>query len=420
MTNELEAKATAARVMANAERHLVAIRSPSTAPGHGNGTSNSSATEKPLPLAREVPPPEPFPIDALGGLLGNAAEGIADRIKSPLAMCAQSVLAAANLAVQAHADIELPIGAGRPKPISNGFICVAVSGERKTASDAEACEAIKARAKVLRDNYSSEEWTYQKQQDAWDAERKEIIGKAKGNQAKIMGGLDHLGPPPKKPLQPFLTCEEPTYEGLFKLLQIGQPSVGVFSNEGGQFIGGHGMSDDAKLRTAAGMSKFWDSEPVHRVRGGDGAATLAGRRVAMHLMVQPGVADIFLQDPLLADQGLLSRLLVTYPQSTIGTRQSGSEHPSTAPNLDRYTKRLTAILQRPYPLAPNTQNELVPRAIGFSPQAAAGWRIFVDHIESQLGSELEPVRCPRPASGRPRALPHARRSCWRAEAPRPR
>ncbi len=72
------------------------------------------------------------------------------------------------------------------------------------------------------------------------------------------------------------TCPEPTFEGLCKLLAVGQPSVGVFASEGGQFIGGHGMSDDNKLRTAAGLSSVWDGEPIRRVRAGDGSIILPG------------------------------------------------------------------------------------------------------------------------------------------------
>ena len=78
--------------------------------------------------------------------------------------------------------------------------------------------------------------------------------------------LDALGPRPNPPLEPLLVCGEPTFEGLCKLLAVGWPSVGIFAAEGGQFIGGHGMADDAKLRTAAGLSALWDGEPIKRVR----------------------------------------------------------------------------------------------------------------------------------------------------------
>ena len=67
----------------------------------------------------------------------------------------------------------------------------------------------------------------------------------------------------------MITCPEPTYEGLCKAFQIGQPSLGIFASEGGQFIGGHGMSDKATLRAAEGLSAAWDGEPMKRVRWKD-------------------------------------------------------------------------------------------------------------------------------------------------------
>ena len=54
--------------------------------------------ELPRPLMRELPPADSFPVDALGSLLKPAALAINDRVHSPLAICGQSVLAAATLA----------------------------------------------------------------------------------------------------------------------------------------------------------------------------------------------------------------------------------------------------------------------------------------------------------------------------------
>ncbi|GAH13814.1 unnamed protein product, partial [marine sediment metagenome] len=59
------------------------------------------------PLQRELPEPEPFPIEALGEVLGGAAKNMTNTIKAPIAICGQSVLAAATLAVQAYANLEI-------------------------------------------------------------------------------------------------------------------------------------------------------------------------------------------------------------------------------------------------------------------------------------------------------------------------
>ena len=91
--------------------------------------------QEPLPLMREIPTPDPFPTDALGPMLANAAVGIQDRTRAPTAICGQSVLAVASLVTQAHANVVLPTG--QVRPLSNYFATVGVTGERKSAADYE-------------------------------------------------------------------------------------------------------------------------------------------------------------------------------------------------------------------------------------------------------------------------------------------
>ena len=264
--------------------------------------------EPPRPLVRELPPADPFPIEALGDVLGPAARAIHARVQAPVAICGQSVLAAATLAVQGHGDVELPTGQARP--VSGYFLTVAGSGERKTSADNEALRPIRKRERALREKYDAEALDYLNGKLAWEKARDGAIRRAKGDRAAIKSALDALGPAPAAPLTPMLTCPEPTFEGLCRLLASGWPSIGIFAGEAGQFIGGHGMSDDAKLRTAAGLSSAWDGEPIRRVRAGDGASVLPGRRVAVHLLAQPDVAALMLADRLLVGQGWFSRILV--------------------------------------------------------------------------------------------------------------
>lgn len=93
------------------------------------------------------------------------------------------------------------------------------------------------------------------------------------------------------------------------------------------------MNPDNLLKTAAGLSGLWDGKPIDRVRGGDGSTKLYGRRVSLHLMVQPEVSQLMLSNPVLIGQGLLSRCLVTWPESTAGTRPYREEDLSASNRL---------------------------------------------------------------------------------------
>ena len=46
------------------------------------------------------------------------------------------------------------------------------------------------------------------------------------------------------------------------------------------FIGGHGMSQDNRLRSAAGYSEMSDAKPIKRIRSLDGVSILHGRRLS--------------------------------------------------------------------------------------------------------------------------------------------
>jgi hypothetical protein len=121
---------------------------------------------------------------------------------------------------------------------------------------------------------------------------------------------------------------------------------------------------------------------------------LPGRRLAWHVMAQPAVADILFRDALLLDQGLLSRILVTAPDSAAGTRLWRDEQPQTDRDLKRYGARLLDILETSLPLALGKANELQPRNLPLSARARVRRIAFADYVENNIasGGELEPVR----------------------------
>jgi hypothetical protein len=337
---------------------------------------------------------EPFPVEKLGPLLAGAATAINDRVQAPMAICANSVLATATLAVQAHVDVVLPIGEDRKKPVSAYFVTIAETGERKTECDFQAMWPVRERERQLRDEYDAKRESYLNNKLAWDASRDAAVKQEKGNRAAIRAVLDEIGPVPVSPLEPMLTSTEPTFEGLCKQLPTHHPSLGIFNNEGGQFIGGHGMKEENKLRTAGGMSALWDGEPVRRVRAGDGAAIFPGRRVSSHIMVQPQVSSILFNDSLLMGQGLLARLLTVHPESAAGTRMPRKENPETSAKLKKYGNALLKIMEKVPSTKNGTPNELEPRALRLSTKAVEKFFEFVEHVERSIGQggPLEPIK----------------------------
>ena len=108
-------------------------------------------TEPPRPLLRPTPPAEPYPVDALGLVLAEAVRAVEAMTQAPLALCAQSVLAAASLATQAHANVLLPTSQHRP--VSLALLSLGVSGERKSTVDGLALEAAHDHERALERQY---------------------------------------------------------------------------------------------------------------------------------------------------------------------------------------------------------------------------------------------------------------------------
>jgi hypothetical protein len=325
----------------------------------------------PEPLRRPLAAPEPYPVEALGEVLGDAVKRVHAVVRAPLAICGQSFLSAASLAAQAHADV---VNDGRHEPISLWHVTVAESGERKSGADSWALRAHREVERELADAYGHAMVAHELDMTAFKAaEREASSGKGKRTADDIRAALHKVGAPPLPPLAPWLLVPEATLEGLHKLFQNGRPSLGLFNDDAGDFLDGHAMSRDNKAKSAAGFSKLWDSGEFSRIRAGDGAAKFYGRRLAMHVMVQPVIAERVLSDDVLCKQGFLPRALLAWPTGTAGTRMYDATDLSADPALVRYWSRMRDLLTEAPNLRQGTRNELEPRALSLAPDAKSLW-----------------------------------------------
>jgi hypothetical protein len=211
---------------------------------------------------------------------------------------------------------------------------------------------------------------------------------------EIKHALMGVGEPPVAPLKPLLLVSTPTIEGIHKQYADGQPNLGLFHDDAGEFLGGHTMNRDNRIKSAAGLSRLWDCGEFDRVRAGDGAEKYYGRRFAMHLMLQPIIAESVLSDDVLTGQGFLARCLLAWPTSTIGSREYAEIDLTFDPDLIRYQASMRALLERAQPLRPGTTNELEPRLLQLSADAKARWIQIHNAIERDMraGGDFSGIR----------------------------
>jgi hypothetical protein len=342
------------------------------------------------PLHRELPPPSPYPVHALGSLR-PAAEAIHTITQAPMAICAQSVLAVAALALQAHRDVDGPIGR---RPLTGLFASIAESGERKSAADRLALRPVHKIEKEWRDQAEVESGAYKNAKEAWDEARTSAKRKAQGDKSKMLASFDEIGPEPRAPRSPMLLVSDATPEAIALHLADGRPFGGQFTAEGGLVIGGTGMSDENRMRAGAFYNGLWDGDAIRRSRAMARSAYLPGRRFTMHLMMQPNVASVMLADDILTQLGTVARLLIVAPDSTAGTRLYREPPAAAWAALARYSETVEGWLRTPPPTEGDSPDILDPTPLELDLEAKELWIKFHDSAEISLAfsGTLAPIR----------------------------
>ncbi|MGZ5057023.1 MAG: YfjI family protein [Methylobacter sp.] len=355
-------------------------------------------TYEPEPLRAPTPKPEPYPVDALGDVLGSAAVALNETIKAPLTLCCQSVLASASLAAQTHYDVMLPWG--EKKPLSLFLLTVAESGERKSGVDDVVLGAAKAQERQDMETYTVEQKFYEAELARWK-EVSDAMNKVAAKAAKSQAASDcaaeakHSCPEkPEPPIMPLRFVTEPTVEGLYKLMAVSQPSIGLFSDEAGLLIGGHALNSDNALKTMARWCKIWDGASFDRVRAGGDSGILYGRRLCMHQLAQPDVMALLLGDRMANGQGLLARCLVAWPESTIGNRHIDVfEQPKERKEVKRLFAKLKTLTEAE-PRTGKNNRELDPVELPLSEDAQQMAIAAMNQFETlmQSGNDLAELR----------------------------
>ena len=363
------------------------------APAVANADTSRTGRQPPdpTPLIRPLPPPAPYPLDALGPILGPAARAIVEVVQVPDALAAGCVLATAALAAQPHANVQTLGGA---RPLSLYVLTIASSGDRKTAADDVALTPVGEHERRMMLTYQAATAEHERAKEARKLDRTKRRKEAQSGD-EYATALREITDEPA-PRKPWLVCSEPTAEGLMRSLADGQYAQGIYTDEGGQFLGGHALSEEAELRTIAMLSRVWQGARLDRVRATDQEhMILYGRRVSMHLLVQPEVATRMLGRPLYRSQGFLARWLIVAPETLAGTRLHDPTRPEPRddPRIRRYWHAVGQLLE-----SRATENHevggLSPPCLALSPEARALLVAAYDEIEVAQGQdgELAPVR----------------------------
>ena len=101
--------------------------------GPNKNFEQETTSSDPLPLIREFPPSEPYPVKGLGPLQ-SIVQAVQKKTQAPIEIAAASALSTASLILQGYANVETLAG---QRPVSLYMLTVARSGERKSSCDGE-------------------------------------------------------------------------------------------------------------------------------------------------------------------------------------------------------------------------------------------------------------------------------------------
>jgi len=257
----------------------------------------------------------PFPLDALG-TFREPVQGLHEECQAAIEICFASAFMVLNHAAQAVANVKVE---NRTSPLSCFFITVAESGERKTTTESVTLQVTQGYQTRLEEQYKKDLAAYKKDLSFYEAALKKIMASKEPVEAQRQKaqGLEE----PVQPKKPIMVTSNPTMQGLMRGFEEGFPSILLASSEGGQFIGGYAMRQENQLNTLTALSSFWDGSPIDQMKKEGRLYTLRGRRLALHLGVQPSVFGSFLQGRFVKDQGFLSRCLISVSESLIDRRE---------------------------------------------------------------------------------------------------
>jgi len=363
---------------------------------HGAGAASDS-WPKPEPLTVRIEP-EPYPADALPGLMGAAVAEVQSFVQAPLPLVACSALSALSVAIQAHYDAKR---AERLQgPVSLFTLAIADSGERKTTVDGFFTAAIREWEREEAQIGEPEQKKHKSALAAWEAKRKALLEliqrdmkKGSATSAKEADLRDLDAAKPKEPRMPRLLLGDETPENLAWTLAKRWPSGSVISSEAGVVFGAHGMHRENIMRNLALLNVLWDGGTLSIGRKTSDSFTVRGARLTVGLQIQEAtLREFFAQSRGLArGTGFLARFLIAWPASTQGQRPF-REAPANWPALAAFNQRLTALLNTSAPI--NEAGELTPQLLELAPDARAEWIAFHDAVETELrdGGDLADVK----------------------------
>lgn len=309
----------------------------------------------PSPLPHAEAPATDYPVNCLSLGLQKVVQAISNKTQAPEAIAAQSVLAVVSLTMASHAKVRT-LGTSLVNATCY-FVLVALSGERKSATDKWAMGGVNRTVLKIREEHAERL-----------NEHKEHVASPERSAEK-----------PQAPVCPNFLVTEPTIEGAFKAISSGAGFLGWFSDEAAMFFGGHSMSKEKQALTCAILSKLWDGAFLFRPRATqEGDGYVPPTPTTVNLMFQPNLIRQAYGNDFMLGQGILARILPAWPESKMGKRRYRRSDPADDEVIADFQNATAGALRK-------SLEDPSEKSLKLSEAAFAVCVAFHDAVEDELG-----------------------------------
>ncbi|WP_172590113.1 YfjI family protein [Shewanella xiamenensis] len=307
----------------------------------------------------------------------KAFEEARELLQAPDGMTLACQLTSMATAMQGVFNVEIPTR--KIAPVSLMVMTIAQSGERKSTVDNLFMGEIKSIEKEQEAVYQKSLKEYNIQMDI----HKEKIAKLKKaitldnveNEQTTQQLVALSEQEPTKPRAPRVIYEDTTSEALLDGLKNDMPNIFFGASEGELIFKSRLMSNSAYI------NPIWSGDDLTVNRKTSPSFRLTDIRLSMHIMVQPGALQIFLNksNVNVRDNGFLSRMLVCSPPSTCGFRQAYGYQYSRE-GIEEFNCRIRQLLEQSFRLVDYRHRTKVV----FSSAAEKIWWDIYNDIETKM------------------------------------
>lgn len=301
---------------------------------------------------------------------------------APPGMILVCALAAAAIASQGLADVQLPIGSVRP--LSLLCLIEADSGERKSVVFNHFFRSIQELEERFENECNAKSATYEEDLKIWSLKfgaiektirRQTIKGESTAESEKALRQLSSEKPRPPKRVK--IVYEDATSPALFHGMHEDLPFAALCSSEGISILNSAAFNDVAK------QNAIWSGDSITIDRVSAPSFRLSNMRLTILMMLQPIALQTFqnTKGGETRGSGLWARFVVCRPGSTQGTRFITDGTISTE-HIKRFQDRVEELLTNA--IQNHTESNGERTILKFSAEAEKRWFECFNWVESQI------------------------------------